>query len=272
MARSSGKIIPLNPTLEKGGDKSVTPRISWGRGEIGGPRHEYRESLLFRIVRDKLQSGSAVLDAGCGSGSLLFKLAALDCKVYGIEQSKEYVEILQKEVITRGISNIGQVKYGSVTDIPYPDKTFDLIVSGDVLEHVKDDVKAVKEFYRVLRHGGFCVVSVPALPSSWDFSDDWAGHLRRYTKEGLVSLFKKTGFVVEDVRFWGFPFVRLYHRLIYLPYVKKKMSKGRAEDIDRPPDAGKHKLLTSVLRVIFYVDSLFRWIPYGTGLTLRARK
>ena len=68
--------------------------IRWGSGEIGGPRHDYREYLLLGLVKEKLQKGNVVLDAGCGSGSLLFKLSGYGCSVYGIEQSKEYVDYL----------------------------------------------------------------------------------------------------------------------------------------------------------------------------------
>ena len=246
--------------------------IRWGSGEIGGPRHDYREYLLLGLVKEKLQKGNVVLDAGCGSGSLLFKLLRYGCSVYGIEQSKEYVEYLAGKVKTSGSLNIRQIKYGSVTTIPFPDNMFNLAVSGDVLEHVKDDDKAVQEFYRVLRPGGTCAVSVPAIPSLWDFSDEWAGHLRRYSKEGIVSLFEKNGFVIEDVRFWGFPFVFLYHRFIYLPYVRKKISSEMRSDAERPPDAGKHKFLSRALGIIFRIDSCFRWLPYGIGLTLKARK
>ena len=51
--------------------------IKWGSGEIGGPRHDYRESLLLGLVKGKLQKGNVVLDAGCGSGSLL-----LSCQIW----------------------------------------------------------------------------------------------------------------------------------------------------------------------------------------------
>lgn len=248
------------------------PRVHWGAGEIAGPRHEYRESLILGRMRHGLKRGSVVLDAGCGSGSLLFKMADLGYKVHGIEQSREYVEILRKRLKASGMMNTAHVKQGSVVEIPYPDRSFDAIVSGEVLEHVMDDTKAILEFYRVLRPGGLCVISVPASPSLWDFTDDWAGHLRRYTREGLVNLFEKKGFVVEDVRFWGFPFVRMYHRWIYLPHVKRKISAGDSIDAIRPPDATRHQWMSRMLSMVFRFDSLFTWTPFGVGLILKARK
>lgn len=199
-------------------------------------------------------------------------MSGYGCSVYGIEQSSEYVDYIAGKVRSAAAGNIREVRYGSVTGIPFPDSMFNLVISGDVLEHVKDDDRAVREFFRVLRQGGICAVSVPAMPSLWDFSDKWAGHLRRYTKEGIISLFERNGFVVEDVSFWGFPFVLLYHRLIYLPYVRKKISGGAESGADRPPDAGKHPFMARALGYIFRLDSCFRLIPYGIGLTLKARK
>ena len=52
---------------------------------------------------------------------------------------------------------------------------FNLVVSGDVLEHVKDDDKAVQEILGGVKAGGICVVSVPAMPSLWDFQMNGQG-------------------------------------------------------------------------------------------------
>lgn len=248
------------------------PRVHWGAGEIGGPRHEYRESLLIGLIKYELEKGGNVLDAGCGSGSMLFKLADLGYMTYGVEESREYVEILRKKVKSSGIANVANIKEGNVVNIPFPDRSFDAVVSGEVLEHVMDEGKAVLEFFRVLKPGGICVISVPASPILWDLTDDWAGHLRRYTREGLVNLFEKKGFTVEDASFWGFPFVRLYHRFVYLPHIKRKTSRGVSQDAIRPPDAGKHQWMTMILYTIFKFDSLFRWTPFGIGLILKARR
>lgn len=272
MGRLSGK-KKITPSSRKGKrgvkqlkkDSGRDSSQVWGRGDISGPRHEYRESLILGLVKGEVEKGSIVLDAGCGSGSLLFKLADLGYRVYGLEQSREYVREISRTIKSVKSSNVLNVRQGSIANLPYPEKSFDLVVSGEVLEHVADDAKAIREFFRVLKPGGTCVVSVPADPELWDFTDEWAGHLRRYTKKDLVVLFESKGFVVKDVRFWGFPFVRLYHRYVYLPYLKKR-------NLDAPPDAGFHRMATKLLSVLFRIDSLFGWAPFGVGLILTARK
>src|SRR3972149_2278867 len=142
MARLSGNRISL-PQSDS--------RIHWGSGEIGGPRHEYREALMLRLLRGELPGGGVVLDAGCGGGGPLFKLGRFDCTVHGIEQSEEFVGMLQARVRSSGITNKISVRQGGAMKIPYPDKTFDAVVSGEVLEHVPDDVSAITEFYKVSR-------------------------------------------------------------------------------------------------------------------------
>ena len=247
-----------------GENKNV--RARWGSFTIGGPRHEYRESLLLEWVKKDLKKGSVVLDAGCGSGSLLFKLAEMGYRVCGLELSEEYIKSIDQKVRSMGIDNVLDVRRGSIENIPYRSNLFDLIVSGEVLEHVADDMRAIREFFRVLKPGGLCIVSVPADPELWDFTDEWAGHLRRYTRKELVTLFEDKGFIVKDTKFWGFPLVRLYHRYVYLPYMKKK-------DLgETPPDEESHKVISKVLSTIFRFDSLFTWAPFGIGLILKAQK
>jgi 2-polyprenyl-3-methyl-5-hydroxy-6-metoxy-1,4-benzoquinol methylase len=100
------------------------------------------------------------------------------------------------------------------------------VISSEVLEHVENDRKAVKELWRVLKKRGVCAVSVPANPDLWDKSDEWAGHKRRYTKEGLISLFEGNGFKIEEVFFWGFPLVRIYNRFFSELYKKRGYARG----------------------------------------------
>jgi SAM-dependent methyltransferase len=61
--------------------------------------------------------------------------------------------------------------HADITDLPFPDESFDLIVCLHVLEHVPNDRKAMREFYRVLRPGGHAVLQVPPSPLPVTFED-----------------------------------------------------------------------------------------------------
>lgn len=48
-----------------------------------------------------------------------------------------------------------------ITDIPYPDDSFDLVMANHVLEHIEEDRKAMQEIYRVTKKGGYAILQVP---------------------------------------------------------------------------------------------------------------
>jgi SAM-dependent methyltransferase len=64
--------------------------------------------------------------------------------------------------------------------LPFADASFDLVTSFDVLEHIDDDVAALRELARVLRPGGRVVMAVPAFPLLWGDQDLVSHHFRRY--------------------------------------------------------------------------------------------
>ena len=110
----------------------------------------------------------------------------------------------------------GEVLLADMTDLPFGDGTFDAVVAGEVLEHIEDDGKAHlggRESAPPRR--GVFVVSVPAHPTWFGLSDEWAGHMRRYTRQGLEKTIVGSGLDLEIVKPWGFPVSALYHRAVY---------------------------------------------------------
>jgi SAM-dependent methyltransferase len=101
----------------------------------------------------------------------------------------------------------------------YQESIYDYILCSHVLEHVEDDVKAMSEFYRVLKKGGKAILLVPILLTlEEDFEDPkinteeqrWryyglGDHLRLHSKNGFVKKLKNVGFTVHqhDIHFFG---------------------------------------------------------------------
>ena len=67
----------------------------------------------------------------------------------------------------------------------FKDKTFDVIIASDVLEHIREDENALKEIKRVLKDQGLCIITVPAYQFLWSEHDVALHHLRRYSKTEL---------------------------------------------------------------------------------------
>lgn len=247
-------------------------KINWGEMDIGGPRHYFREGLIVSFVRKVMNSG-LILDAGCGGGSLSIRLAKAGFRVEAIDECSRFVEISQEKVNTSGMRDFIHVDKGDVKETRFLDETFDGVVCGEVLEHVEDDLSVIKEFNRGLKMGGVCVITVPANPRYWDLADIWAGHRRRYTKKHIVSLFNKRGFRVEKVDYWGFPIMFLYHKIIFLTWLKKVMNKNiERRKKDLVTKLGMNKYLSAFIASIFRLDCFFSKLPLGIGMILRARK
>ncbi len=258
------------------GEAPTIQPTHWGETEIRGPVHLFRERLLIRLFRALLPQGR-ILDAGCGSGSLALDLCRAGYQVEAIEYSRQFVERVQQKIALHGLEGRLVVRQGSIADLDYEDNSFDGLVCGEVLEHIAPDQggdsAAVRGFYRVLKPGAPCVVSVPLNPSLWDHSDEWAGHVKRYTREMLVDLFSGQGFEVGQLRVWGFPLGRLYHRLLFAPWLQHTSTQKREDREERLDTraAGNQALVKLIAGILRFDELFWRW-PWGRGVVLCARR
>lgn len=133
----------------------------------------------------------SILDVGAGTGS--------DIEVIGKFGHIHVLDIDQEALQLINNACVVEKTFGSATVMPYSKDSFDVIVAFDVLEHIDDDSAVVKEMYRVLKPGGFIVVTVPAYQMLFSAHDKALGHVRRYNKKMLRALFadaeeKKMGY------------------------------------------------------------------------------
>jgi len=131
--------------------------------------------------------GHEILDIGSGFGALVPLLRQMG-EVDALEVSSETFPYLR----TRGVREIFPVG-----DFPqsFPPKKYDIVTMFDVLEHIENDVKAVRTICnRLLSEKGVVVVTVPAYKWLWSTHDIRSHHFRRYGRKELVALFKQNGF------------------------------------------------------------------------------
>jgi len=69
------------------------------------------------------------------------------------------------------------------------------VLATDIIEHVDDDVRALREVARVLKPGRTALITVPAFPSLWGFQDDVSQHKRRYRMKPLLERIRQAGLV-----------------------------------------------------------------------------
>jgi len=105
-----------------------------------------------------LTTGTKVLDAGCGSGSMTRVLAknVPQGKATGVDIRQDYLNFAKRAAEQEGIRNL-RFQHGDIFDLPFADATFDVVWSKYVLQWVNHPERAVAEFKRVTKPGGFVV-------------------------------------------------------------------------------------------------------------------
>jgi 2-polyprenyl-3-methyl-5-hydroxy-6-metoxy-1,4-benzoquinol methylase len=170
------------------------------RGDAGNSH-----SLIVELVGPDRR----VLDVGCATGYVARTLVENGCTVIGVDNDREAVA-KASDVLARGI----------VADLDTVDlveslgeKSVDVIVFGDVLEHLRSPAGLVRQARRLLTDGGHLVCSIPnvahgdvrlaLLAGHWDYNplgllDDT--HIRFFTEETFRSLLRDAGFAVVETR------------------------------------------------------------------------
>lgn len=265
--RQVSQLRKLGLSLAKATPMNKTPTHAWGtQPEMFGPRHEHRLGMIVREV-ERLPRGARVLDGAVGLGQLAGRMQQRGYRVFGIDYSFDAALHVKKT------STIPAV-VGDMTRMPFRAGAFDGVTTGETLEHLDDDAAAAREIARVLRDGGACIATVPALQSLWTASDDYFEHRRRYSRAQLAGMFRGAGLEVGKASYWGFPVVLTYDTLFLLPMNKRRARRKVDEDtaLQSVARAGRSRALVSLVRAVFSIDSLFSWLPFGPGLLMVARK
>ena len=112
---------------------------------------EYLDAAAEKIGRPNF----SFCDAGCGNGIYLKYMANKypETKLYGFDFSQTIVQIAKNNAAA------AEIKTGNLEAAPYKNETFDIILCTQVIEHLLDDKKGLAELYRVLKPGGYLVIS-----------------------------------------------------------------------------------------------------------------
>lgn len=165
-------------------------------------------SLERQMFKDAVtEKQLRILDIGCGTGVLgaYFRKNQV-CEVYGIE--------INQSAFDEANRNLDMVIKGNVEtiDFPFKEQFFDVVVMGDVLEHLINPVATLNKILPVLKPGGKIFITVPnvrnwkvvkglVFSDSWDYTD-WGildyTHMRFFTKASIVRMLEKNGFNVID--------------------------------------------------------------------------
>ena len=101
----------------------------------------------------------SILDVGCGPGTITCDLARLvpQGNVVGVDKETSVIEQAESFANGQHINNI-RFEVGDVFCLPFPDATFDIVHAHQVLQHVSEPIRALKEMKRVVKLGGHVAV------------------------------------------------------------------------------------------------------------------
>jgi 2-polyprenyl-3-methyl-5-hydroxy-6-metoxy-1,4-benzoquinol methylase len=184
-----------------------------------------RRQVLLSLVRSELRPGATLLDVGCGTGFFLEGVAS-HTTAAGLDLSTQAVAFCE----SRGLSG---VRLGGVGSLATVRDRFDAVTFFDVLEHLEDDVGALRRALGVLRPGGRVFLSVPAYQWLWSRHDNAHGHQRRYTAPLLRDRIAEAGF--KEVR-TGYFNARLFALAVAIRGWQKLTGRGLEADLELPPE------------------------------------
>jgi SAM-dependent methyltransferase len=206
---------------------------------------------------------SRVLDAGCGTGGLLAKLAAdrPQATVIGLDADQQACE-------RAAAKSARPVCRGSVNALPFAAASLSAIFSADVLCHRDvDERQALGEFHRCLAPSGILVLNLPAYGWMLSRHDAAVYNVRRYTRWGVARLLRGAGFRLLYASYWNFV-------LFPIMVITRKLLPGRDDDASdvRPYPASIEALCRAVTG--FERGLLLRGLrlPFGGSLIAIAGK
>jgi SAM-dependent methyltransferase len=150
----------------------------------------YNRWIVDQFVQSSPAGGRDILDFGAGIGTLSEIYAART----SVRPAVLEVDAKQRDVLRQR----GYAPYASLDEV---EGKYDLIYTSNVLEHIEDDVAALRALRGHLKPGGRIAIFVPAFRLIWTSMDDKVGHHRRYTKPMLRDHLEAAGFAVERMSY-----------------------------------------------------------------------
>ena len=190
------------------------------------------------------------------------------------------IGVEHKSVITSNLSAwAGQVEVsGDLSTVPHG--SFDYLLAFEVLEHIEDDLSALEQWATYLRTGGSVIVSVPAHASKFGPTDRAVGHVRRYERGELLSLFHQAGFSSCKVFCYGFPLGNITRLLSDRVYQHEPVSQGDAIErsklsgVERPGIVNRLAPIakSSIMHPFCWLQRHFFSKDWGDGYVLIAER
>ncbi len=200
----------------------------------------YNNWLLGQIAK---HLRGDILEVGAGIGNFTSKLSRYG-KVVAIDYDTDYISSTGRKN-----TDYGDIEKGKYF---FSGKSFDTIVCMNVLEHIKDDKKALSNMHSLLRKGGRLILLVPAFPFAFGAMDRDLGHFRRYTRNSAGRKVENVGSKIVESKYLNW--LGLIGWIFNAKILKKKII----------PE-GQVKLFDRVAKIFLFVE---KFVSPAFGLSV----
>lgn len=221
-----------------------------------------RRNLFAReLQRSGVTDQARILDTGTSTGTNLRMLRELGFQqVTGLDMSEDAIAFCK----TKGL---GPVERGDICAMPFADESFDLVLATDIVEHVDDDKRALREITRVLKPGGRVLLTVPAFSLLWGLQDRVAQHKRRYRLAPLAKKFEDAGLRIKRAYYFNY--------LLFIPILLARRLIDALGITLQSEGQVNTSFLNRVLAAVFTCDTRsapFIRPPFGVSILMLAEK
>jgi SAM-dependent methyltransferase len=224
-----------------------------------------RAKIISNLI-EKHQLRGAFLDAGCGTGHILMTILK--------NHPKQFTSIEGTDFSSEACKNTAKLldiktQVGDLRDVSYLKKKYDSIVCSEVIEHIIEDEKVLRNLYQLLNTNGKLIITVPYLMSNWGKFDKISGHVRRYELGELENKLKQAGFKILESFGWGNLIYSIYFSLL----LKNSNPHHAISELSHSNlKKNIYNLASDILTSIFLIDNLFKNKSGGKTLFVVAKK
>jgi 2-polyprenyl-3-methyl-5-hydroxy-6-metoxy-1,4-benzoquinol methylase len=220
----------------------------------------HRNKVIDSLISEFLKVGLDILELGAGSGNISTFLSEKGYAVVASDFYQSSIDIMKDK-------GIKAFQYDMINDSPFPEdhlKAYDAVILADVIEHLDDPVKALKNAKKFLKKDGKILITAPAQSILWTKYDDFCRHKRRYSAQQLVEHLRLAGYTPVKVRYFMF----LVGTILFVTRrIKNYLSKSGKSDYSK--ELVINPIINNIMKVFMNIEYFLQrviYIPYGSSI------